>query len=103
MFLCVLYEHFINLLHKKLLNTIQLSPEIVSYFSLVSDNETLIAQLNFTSSMMAAVYYNDEGKWVGDGCEVSLFYAHHMNSVKTLKYRKVNQDPDFSRSWVIHH
>ena len=36
---------------------------------------------------MAAVYYNDEGKWVGDGCEVSLFYAHHMNSVKTLKYR----------------
>lgn len=55
---------------------------------MVSDNETLIAKLNFTSSMTAAVYYNDEGKWVGDGCEVSLFYAHNINSIKTLKYRK---------------
>ena len=52
---------------------------------LVSDNETLVAQLNFTSSMMAAVYYNDEGKWVGDGCEVSLFYSHYVKNGKTFK------------------
>ena len=36
------------------------------------DNDTLDIQLNFTSSMLAAVYYNDtSGIWEGDGCSVS--------------------------------